>query len=95
VCDVRSCFSGTNGVLGIATGYGLDGREVGVRVPVEARFFISLHVVQTGPGTHTTSYKMSTGAHNSPPTSVEDKNERIYTSTPPIRLHGAVLNYLY
>jgi hypothetical protein len=28
-------------VVGIATGYGLDGRGVGVRVPVEARFFSS------------------------------------------------------
>jgi hypothetical protein len=27
--------------VGIATGYGLDGRRVGVRVPVEAGFFFS------------------------------------------------------
>jgi hypothetical protein len=38
-------------VVGIATGYGLDGRGVGVRV----------HVVQTGSGVHPTSYPMDTG----------------------------------
>jgi hypothetical protein len=33
----------------MATAYGLDGRGIGVRVPVEAKFFL-LHVVQTGSG---------------------------------------------
>jgi hypothetical protein len=33
--------------VSIMTGYGLDGRGVGVQVPVGARFFSS-HVVQTG-----------------------------------------------
>jgi hypothetical protein len=37
--------------VGIATGYGLDDRGVGVRV----------HVVQTGSGVHPTSYPMCTG----------------------------------
>jgi hypothetical protein len=47
--------------VGIATGYGLDGREVGVRVPVGARF-APLHVVPTGSGAHPASYPMGTGA---------------------------------
>jgi hypothetical protein len=34
---------------GIATGYGLDGRGFGVRIPEEARFS-PLHVIQTGFG---------------------------------------------
>jgi hypothetical protein len=37
--------------MGIATGYGLEGRGVGVRVPVRARFFL-LYVVQTSSGVH-------------------------------------------
>jgi hypothetical protein len=45
--------------VGIVTGYGLDDRGVGVRVPVGSR--ISLHhVVQTGSGVHPT-YQMGTG----------------------------------
>jgi hypothetical protein len=43
--------------VGIATGYGLDDRGVGVRVPVGSRIFF-LHVVQTGSGAHPTSYSM-------------------------------------
>jgi hypothetical protein len=43
----------------IATGYGLDGRGVRVRVPVGARFF-HLQVVQTGFGVHPASYSMGT-----------------------------------
>jgi hypothetical protein len=35
--------------VGMATGYGLDDREVGVRVPVGARFSL-LHLVHTGSG---------------------------------------------
>jgi hypothetical protein len=33
-------------------------------------------------------------ANHSPPASAEVKKMRIYTSTPPICLHGVVLNYL-
>jgi hypothetical protein len=47
-------------VVGIATGYGLDDRGVGVRVPVGSRIFF-LYVVQTGSGVHPTSYPMGTG----------------------------------
>jgi hypothetical protein len=33
--------TGRDSAVGIATGYGLDDRRVGVRVPVEARIFSS------------------------------------------------------
>jgi hypothetical protein len=79
---------------GIATGYGLDGRRVGVRVPVEVRFLFSLHVVQTGygaqppiqwvPGTLSPGVKRpGREADHLPPTSAEVKNTWMYTSTPP------------
>jgi hypothetical protein len=48
-------------VVGIAIGHGLDGREVGVWVPVGARFFF-LHVVQTDSWAHPSSYTIGTGA---------------------------------
>jgi hypothetical protein len=79
--------------VGIGTGYGLDGRGVGVRVPVGARCS-PLHVVQTGCGAHPSPYPMGTGgfspgvkrpgreADHSPP-STEVNNTWIYTSTPP------------
>jgi hypothetical protein len=46
--------------VGIATGYGLDRRGVVVRDPVVKEFSL-LHVIQTGSGTHPTSYPMDTG----------------------------------
>jgi hypothetical protein len=46
--------------VGIATGYGLDDRGVGVLVPVGQELSL-LHVVQTGSGVHPTSYPMGTG----------------------------------
>jgi hypothetical protein len=45
--------------VGIATGYVLDDRGVGVRVPVGQEFSL-LHLVQTGSGVHPTSYLMGT-----------------------------------
>jgi hypothetical protein len=42
----------------------LDGRVVGVRVPIVARFS-PLHVVQTGFGGHPASYPMGTGGVSS------------------------------
>jgi hypothetical protein len=48
-----------NSLLGIATGYGLDDRGVGVRVPAGSRIYL-LYVVQTGCGVHPTSYRMCT-----------------------------------
>jgi hypothetical protein len=78
------------------TGYGMDGRRVGVRVPLRAQF-ITLQVVQTGSGAHPASYLMVLGAlsqevkwqglqaDHSPPTSAEVKNicTWIYTSSWP------------
>jgi hypothetical protein len=46
--------------VGIATGYGLDDRGVGVRVPVGSEYSL-LHIVQTGSGAHPASYPMGTG----------------------------------
>jgi hypothetical protein len=45
---------------GIATGYGLDDRGVGVRVLVGSRIFYS-HFVESDPGVHPTFYPMDTG----------------------------------
>jgi hypothetical protein len=64
-------------VDGIATGYGLDDREVGVPVPVESRIFSSpIHWV---PGVK----RARREADHSPPASAEVKIMWIYTSTPP------------
>jgi phage shock protein PspC (stress-responsive transcriptional regulator) len=49
---VKNCGS----LEGIATGYGLDDRVVGVRV------LCLLHIIQTGSGVHTTSYPIGSGA---------------------------------
>jgi hypothetical protein len=75
-------------VIGIATGYWLDSRGVGVRVPVEQEFSL-LHVAQTGSEAHPASYPMDTGgsfprheADHSPPNSAEVKRMWVYTSTP-------------
>jgi hypothetical protein len=74
--------------IGITTGYGLDGRGVGI----QGQEFSALHVVQTSFGARTAPYPISTGggvkwprreANRSPQTSAEVKNMRIYTSTPP------------
>jgi hypothetical protein len=81
-------------VVGIATGYGLDDRGVGVRVLVGSRIFSSPRRA-TGSGVHTTSYLMGTEAlspgiqrpwreaDHSPLASVEVKKMWIYTSIPP------------
>jgi hypothetical protein len=77
-----------DGAVGIATGYGLDDRGVGVRVPIGSRIF-SKRSVQTGSGAHPASYPMGTGvkrqgreADHSLPTSAEVKKTWIYTSIP-------------
>jgi hypothetical protein len=43
--------------VSIKTGCGLDGRGVGVRVPVGSRNLSSLHVIQIGSGAHPASYE--------------------------------------
>jgi hypothetical protein len=53
-------FSGSwDSAVGIATGYGLDGREVGVQVPGGSRIFSTSS--GQGSGAHTSSYLMGTG----------------------------------
>jgi hypothetical protein len=49
-----------DGAVGIATGYGLDGRVFGVRVPVGSTISI-LHVVQTDSRTQSASDPVGTG----------------------------------
>jgi len=50
-------LGGSGSVVGIATGYGLDG--LGIESRWEARFSAP---VQTGPGTHPASCTMGTGS---------------------------------
>jgi hypothetical protein len=79
----------------MVTGYGLDDRGVGVRVPVGSRIFFPRHPDRFwGPQKHPVSYPMVPGdlspgvkrsrreADHSPPTSAEVKKMWIYTSTP-------------
>jgi hypothetical protein len=72
----------------IATGYGLDGRGVGVRVSVGSRIFStssrpvlgSTHSpIQWVPGVKLPRHE----ADHSPPTSDEVKKMWVYKSTPP------------
>jgi hypothetical protein len=84
-----------DGVVGIATGYGLDDRRVGVRVPEGSRIFCS---PRRPDGLWGPSNLLSDGyrglsspgverpgreADHSPPASAEVKKMWIYTSTPP------------
>jgi hypothetical protein len=69
--------------VGLATGYGLDDQEVGVRVSV-------VYVAHTGSGAHPPSYPMGTGgsfpggeADHSFLIIFEVKKTWVYTSTPP------------
>jgi hypothetical protein len=80
-------------VVGIASGYGLDDRGVGVRVPVESRIFFTSSrpalgstqpPIQWVPGALSPGVKRQwrEGDH-SLPTSSEVKKMWIYTPTPP------------
>jgi hypothetical protein len=96
VIDARS----RDGVVGIATGYQLDDRGVGVGVPIGSSSSRALEPTQPpiqwvlgilSPAVR----RPGRDAHHSPPTSAEVKKTWSYTSTPPpIRLHGVVLNWL-
>jgi hypothetical protein len=79
-----------NNSVGIATGYGLDDRRVGVWVPVGSRIFSSprlpdlLWGPQWVPGTPSLGVKRpGCEADHSAPTSAEVKKIWIYISTPP------------
>jgi hypothetical protein len=86
--------------VGIAAGYGLDDRMIGVRFPAGAGNFSLHHCVQIGSGAHPASYPMGTRgsfpgskavgreADHSP----RSKKEWSYSYTPSIRLHGVVLS---
>jgi hypothetical protein len=75
--------------VGIATGYGLDDREVGVRVPVGSGVFSSPRCpdwlwgpIQWVPGAVSPGVKRpGREANHSPPTGAEVKKMLIYTST--------------
>jgi hypothetical protein len=83
-----------NSAVGIATGYGLDDREAGVRVPVRSRIFTSpylpdrlwrppnFYTMGTG-GTFPGVKRPGCEADRSPPASADVKKMWIYTSTPP------------
>jgi hypothetical protein len=72
--------------VGTATGYELDGSEIGIRHPARARDPSFLHNVQTGFESHPVPYVMGIGnsflgckaavfeADHSPPSNVEVKN---------------------
>jgi hypothetical protein len=81
-------------VVGIATGYGLDDRGVGVRAPVGSRIFSSPlrpdrlwsppNLLSNGyRGSFTGVKRQGRAADHSPPTSIEVKKMWIYTSTLP------------
>jgi hypothetical protein len=77
--------------VGIATGYGLDGRGL------EIFLFDTMSrpaLRPTQPPIQWVLGALSPGreADHSPPYNAKVKNAWSYTSTPPIRLHGAVLS---
>jgi hypothetical protein len=80
--------------VGIATGYGLDGRGVGVRVPVGSRNVSSPHRPDRfwgPPNLPSNGYRvlsvgvkrLGCGADHLPPTSTEVKKMWLHTPTPP------------
>jgi hypothetical protein len=46
--------------IGIATGYGLDDRMIGIRFPAGLEIFSLRHRIQTGYGAHPASYAVDT-----------------------------------
>jgi hypothetical protein len=80
--------------VGIASGYGLDDRMIGVRFPAEVGNFSLHHRVQTGSGTHPASYPMGTrgsflgnkaaGALSWPLASIQCQGQRMRGAIPPL-----------
>jgi hypothetical protein len=54
-------FESRDSAIGIATGFRVDDRGFGVRVPVGSRISL-FHVVQNGSGAHPASYSMDIGS---------------------------------
>jgi hypothetical protein len=92
----RKLFCRLDSVVGTATGYGLDGRVVGVRVPVGSRIFSSARRPDRRlcgpPSLLSNGYRglfppgvtrQGCEADHSPPISAEVKKMWIYTYTPP------------
>jgi hypothetical protein len=82
-----------NSAVGIATGYGLDNREVGVRVPVGSRIFTSPYRPDRLWGPPNRRLFPGVEADHSPPASASQENMDLYIHSP-IRLNGVVLNSL-
>jgi hypothetical protein len=92
--------------IGIAAGYGLDDRGVGSSSPGRIKNFLfstssipalgpTQRPIQWVPGAFSPGVKRPRReADYSHPSSAEVKKTWIYTSTPPLRLHGIVLNEL-
>jgi hypothetical protein len=97
-------FESRDSVVGIATGYWLDDRVVGVPSPGRVKNFhfcmssrpalgSTQPSIQWVPGALSPGVKRpEREADHPPPNNAEIKKMWIYTSTPPIRLHGVVLN---
>jgi hypothetical protein len=95
VSDLILCGESRDSAVGVAAGYTLDDRGVGVRVPVGARFFSSPRrpdrlwgppnpPIQWVPGALSPGLKrLGRVADHSPPISAEVKNTWIYTFTSP------------
>jgi hypothetical protein len=91
-------------VIGIATGYGLNYREIGIRVPVASRIFSTSSrpaLGPTQPPIHRIPGALPEGVkhlrretdHASLISAEVKKNRDLYNHSP-IRLHGAMLYYL-
>jgi hypothetical protein len=81
-------FRSRDSVVGIATGYGLDDRGVGVQVPVGSRIFSTSSRPALGPTQSPIQWvpgvkQQRREADHSPPASAEVKKMWIYISTPP------------
>jgi hypothetical protein len=89
---------------GIATGYGLDDRMIGVRFPAEVGNFSLRHRVQNGSGAHPASYPMDTrgsfpggkaaGAWSWPRTSICCRCQRMRGAIPPLPQYVFMAWYL-
>jgi hypothetical protein len=84
---VRFPLRSLDSAVGIAAGYELDDRAVGVRVPVGSRIFTSPCCPDHLWGPHNLLHngyrRPGREADHSPPTIAEAKKIWIYTSTPP------------